>query len=155
MRVTAKLSLVGPASVGGTEMRKDERDLLKVLKLELIFLEKGGYRGNHSSGLCRPYFIFEDSPSCLNYGCFDYDCRGHRSPCTDCVLIDLVPPERRSERLPCRHIPFGGSGETLDSLYRFCDQQEIEERVDSWLQATIERLEKEQRSRSEQSVTRR
>src|SRR5260370_42217190 len=54
-----------------------------------------------------------------------------------------VPPEHRSEKIPCRHIPFNTSGETLDSLYRYSNQQETEETVGAWLRATIQRLEEE------------
>ena len=59
--------------------------------------------------------------------------------------MQLVPPERRSEQIPCRHTPFdvSGSGETRDSLYRCSEQNEIEETVGSWLKTTIRRLEEE------------
>jgi len=57
--------------------------------------------------------------------------------------MQLVPPEQRSEKIPCRHIPFNVFGENLDSLYRNGTQQEIEETVEEWLQATIQRLEEE------------
>src|ERR1700730_2942492 len=121
------------------DMQKDERDLLEVLKFELEFLEQGGY-GRSPRTPWRPLYIFEGSLTCMNY-----DSRENPGPCTDCVLMQLVPPERRSEKIPCRHIPFdvSGSGETLDSLYRCSDQNEIEETVGSWLRATIRRLEEE------------
>jgi hypothetical protein len=45
--------------------------------------------------------------------------------------------------IPCRHIPFNVSGETLDSLYRYSDQNEIEETVGGWLRTTIQRLKEE------------
>jgi len=64
--------------------------------------------------------------------------------------------ERRSEKNPCRHIPFDVSGETLDSLYRDSDQNEIEETVGNWLRAAIQRLEEErmvaQRDRNKHST---
>jgi hypothetical protein len=120
-------------------MQKDERDLLEVLRHELNFLEKGGY--GSSCWAWRPNFIFEDSPTCINYGC-----KENPRPCTDCVLIQLVPPERRSEKFPCRHIPLDASGETLDSLYRYCDQQEVKEKAGKWLRVAIERLEEERRA---------
>jgi hypothetical protein len=125
-------------------MRNDERDLLEVLGLELEFLTTP-----HRYSLGdpqRPWAILQESPACLNYGCFDYDCREHSSPCADCVLIQLVPLARRSEAFPCRHIPLDTSGETLDSLYRSCDQQEVEERVRDWLRATTKRLEEERKN---------
>lgn len=118
-------------------MQKDERDLLDVLKFELNYLEKGGY-GRSPRAPWRPQFIFEDSPTCLNY-----DCKEHPAPCSDCVLMHWIPPERRAEKIPCRHIPLGPSGETLDSLYRYDDQQVIEEAVGNWLRFAIARLEAE------------
>ncbi len=118
-------------------MQKDERDLLEVLKFELEFLEKGGY-GRSPRTPWRPQYIFEDSLTCMNY-----DSKENPGPCSDCVLMQLVPPERRSEKIPCRHIPFNVSGETLDSLYQYSDQNEIEETVGGWLRATIQRLEEE------------
>ena len=67
-------------------MQKDERDLLEVLKFELNFMEKGGYgrsQGEPSVGI-----YLEDSPTCMNY-----DCQKDPRPCSDCVLMQLVPPE--------------------------------------------------------------
>ena len=72
-------------------MQKDERDLLDVLKFELNFVEKGGY-GRSSREPWRPVLIFEDSPTCMNY-----DCKNDPAPCSDCVLMQLVPPELASE----------------------------------------------------------
>ena len=117
-------------------MQRDERDLLEVLKFELKFLEDGGY-GRLPSARWRPQLIFEDSPTCANSNC------GPQISCTDCVLIQLVPPEFRSAQIPCRHIPFDKSGETLDSLYRYGDQGEIEQVFGDWLRTTIQRLEEE------------
>ena len=129
-------------------MRKDERDLLEVLRFELEFLEKGGY-GSSPRDPWRPQFIFEDSPTCMNY-----DSRENPGPCSECVLMQLVPPELRSEKIPCRHIPLNAVGETLDSLYRCADQREVEETVGNWLRTTIRRLEEDrmavQRDRSKQ-----
>src|SRR6202521_3796157 len=122
---------------GRCKMQKDERDLLEVLKFELQFLEDGGY-GRSPRTPWRPQYIFEDSLTCMNY-----DSKENRAPCSDCVLMHLVPPERRFEKIPCRHIPFNVSCETLDSLYRYSDQNEIEETVGDWLRVTIQRLEEE------------
>lgn len=86
----------------------------------------------------RPLYIFEDSPACMNY-----DSKANPDPCGDCVLMQFVPRERRSEKIPCRHIPFNESGDTLDSLYRYSSQVEIEERVTDWLRSTIRFLEEQ------------
>jgi hypothetical protein len=122
---------------GGAVMQHDERDLLQVLKEELSFVERDGY-GLSPTFSWRPQCIFEDSPTCPNYGVRD---NPHR--CSECVLIQLVPLERRSERIPCRHIPLNSFGETLESLYRYDDQSEIEKTVANWLRATIRRLEQQ------------
>jgi len=118
-------------------MQKDERDLLDVLRFELQFLKDGGY-GRSPRTPWRPQYIFEDSLTCMNF-----DSRENPAPCSACVLMQLVPPEQRSETIPCRHIPFNVFGETLASLYRNGTQQEIEETVGEWLQAAIQRLEEE------------
>jgi hypothetical protein len=116
-------------------MQNDQRDLLDVLKFELNFLEKGGY-GSSPREPWRPQFIFEDSPACMNY-----DCKENPAPCSDCVLMQLVPPELRLGKSPCRQIQLNASGETLDTLYRYAEQHEIEEIFGTWLRTTIRQLE--------------
>jgi hypothetical protein len=115
-------------------MQKDERDLLEVLQFELAFLEKGGY-GRSPREAWRPQYIFEDSPTCMNY-----DCKDNPEPCSHCVLTQLVPPEFRAAKTPCRHIPLNEAGETLDLLYRYDNQPELEDSVGNWLRATIAKL---------------
>ena len=126
-------------------MQKDERDLLDVLKFELNFLEKGGY-GRSVRTPWRPQFIFEDSPTCANY---DNDAE-HRIQCSDCVLMQLVPPEGWSKDIPCRHIPFNEAGETLETLYAHDDQYETEAVVGKWLRETIAKLEADRENRKRQ-----
>ncbi len=118
-------------------MKKDERDLLDVLIFELEFLEKGGYN-RWAREPWRPQFIFEDSPTCMNRNSKDQP-----APCSECVLMQLVPPAFRQAKIPCRHIPFNSDGETLDSLYRWGDEQQTGETVQTWLRAIIARLEEE------------
>jgi hypothetical protein len=121
-------------------MQKDERDLLEVLRFELNFLEKGGY-GRWPREPWRPQFIFEDSPTCMNF-----DCKENPAPCSDCILMHWIPSEYRDAKTPCRHIPMGPSGETLDDVYRWGDQHEIEESVRTWLRARIAQLEEERKT---------
>jgi len=118
-------------------MAKDDRDVLEVLKFELEFLEKGGY-GRSPRTPWKPQFIFEDSPTCLNY-----DSKDKPGPCSDCLLMQFVPLGRRSEAIPCRHIPLGPNGETIDYFYRCGKQEELEEAFGNWLRTTIKRLEQE------------
>jgi len=116
-------------------MPTDERDLLDVLRFELAFLQQGGY-GRSPRTPQKPQLIFEDSLTCMNY-----DSQENPSPCSDCVLMSMVPPEQHSEKIPCRHIPLNVSGETIDSLYQHSNQNEIEETVGDWLSTVIQRLE--------------
>ena len=123
-------------------MPKDKADVLEVLRTELNFLEMGGYSLGRWASL-GPQFIFEDSPTCTNY-----DRTENPNPCTGCLLMHFVPPERRSERIPCRHIQLNASGATLDSLYRNSDRRAVEEAVTNWLRSTIDRLEKQRTASS-------
>jgi hypothetical protein len=92
-------------------MPKDDRNLLEVLKFELEFLEQGGY-GRLPRESWKPRFIFEDSPTCMNFNSKDHE------PCEECLLMQFVPEKARTEQVPCTHIPLSPSGETLESLYR-------------------------------------
>jgi hypothetical protein len=119
------------SSRGGS--MNDKPNLVEVLKSELEFLDRGGYRKLS----WRPQFIFEDSPTCLNYHSQD------QKPCSECVLMQAVPPEKREEKIPCRFIPLNEQGETIDSLYRSGTREELESALRYWLTREIEKLEKE------------
>jgi hypothetical protein len=118
-------------------MNKNKRDLLDVLKAELRFVESGGYR-HTARAAWRPQFLFQDSPTCLNF-----DPTEPHGPCSDCILMQLVPEELRSKKIPCRFVPLSDQGETIDSFYRTATQEELESAVVQWLRATIARLERE------------
>lgn len=113
-------------------------DILEVLRFELEFLSKGGYTRSPSSW--RAPYIFEDSPSCLN---FEDRTRSH--PCSECLLTQLVPPELRGRDIPCRFIPLNDKGQTVDYLYRNGTQAEMEEALRGWLTSEIHRIETERR----------
>ena len=121
----------------GEHMQGDNRDALEILKSELRFLENGGYRESPRT-TWRPQLIFEDSPTCLNYGS-----RQRLLPCSECVLMAFVPQDCRGERIPCRHIPLDVEGYTIDTYYRLGTQEELEVGVAAWLRKTIQRLEGE------------
>jgi hypothetical protein len=126
-------------------MANDKRDLLTVLQDELAFLEKGGYRST-SQAAWRPQFIFQDSPTCLNR-----DPTQPTRPCRDCILMQLTPPNRRDEKIPCRQIPLNELGETIDSFYRCGTRDELEATLRRWLRATILGLENEKAAQLEHS----
>lgn len=126
-------------------MPRDDRNLLDVLKFELEFLEQGGY-GRLPREAWRPRLVFEDSPTCMNFNSKD------REPCSECLLMQLVPESARREQTPCIHIPLSSDGQTLESLYRTGTQQEIEEALGAWLRKTISRLEAEKANRPVHSL---
>ncbi len=105
---------------------------VEVLKKELQFVRKGGYR---TPLVWRAPLVFEDSPTCPRTGC-------SACPDADCVLMRFVPKECRYEAVPCRHIPLNGQGETVDSLYRTGTNEEIEQALQNWLLETLQQLEK-------------
>jgi hypothetical protein len=127
-------------------MAHDDRTPLEVLKFELEFLQAGGY-GRSPRDPQRSPLIFEDSLSCINLGC-----KTDRVPCRDCLMMQFVPAARRSEAIPCRHIPLNEAGETVESFYQRRDQQDLEEALNAWLRATIRRLEAETARSSGQEV---
>ena len=118
-------------------MTSDKRDLLNVLKAELEFLEKGGYH-HTARASWRPQFMFQDSQTCLNS-----DRTQPPKPCSDCVLMQLIPEDSRSKKIPCRHIPLNEQGETIDFFYCTGTQEEMETAVARWLKTSLARLERE------------
>jgi hypothetical protein len=124
-------------SKGSRKMPSDERDLLTVLRAELSFALNGGYQ-NPTHAQWRPQFIFQDSPACLNH-----DPAQAPRPCGECVLMQLVPPEGRERKFPCRHIPLNPAGETIASFYRSGTPEELEAALIQWLRAAIHKLEQE------------
>jgi hypothetical protein len=117
-------------------MRAAEReDLLRVLRAELAFLQRGGYQ-QPASAEWRPQYVFQDSPTCIK----NRDLLG--SPrCEECPLIRFVPEAQRESGIPCEHIPLNESRETLDWLYRTASMEEVEAAVGEWLGKMIAELE--------------
>ena len=116
-------------------MPQDDRNTLEVLKAELNFVTKGGY-GRSPREPWRAQLFLEDSPTCMNY-----DSKEHPAPCSECLLMQFVPAEKRGEKVPCRHIPITPEGDTLLQMYRGGTEQEIEEATIAWLKREIARLE--------------
>ena len=58
-------------------------------------------------------------------------------------LIDLVPLGDRRLPKPCRHIPLTKAGDTLNTLYRWSSEAELEESYGDWLRKMIARIEEE------------
>ncbi len=123
-------------------MPRDNRNLLDDLKAELNFMRNGGYARSPKDPW-RAQLFLEDSPTCMNH-----ECKGVPAPCTECVLIDFVPPNKRHEKVACRHIPLTIDGDTLLQLYRGETEGEIEEAMETWLRKTIERLESAEKTQA-------
>lgn len=118
-------------------MTTDERDILELLKNELAFIESGGYgRSVRAPWLSKS--VFQDSLSCINYGCPN---RAH--PCHECHLLDFVSPEHRTEQVPCHHIPLNTDGETIEALELQDNQAKLEREVVRWLRDRIKQIEEE------------
>jgi|SRR5579884_2861385 len=118
-------------------MPKDGREALEVLRLELQFLEQGGY-GRSVSTPWKWSSTFEHSPSCINYNLIN---KPHR--CSECRLIDFVPVEVRGEDVPCHSIPIGPHGETVREMEQEHDLAELEDALRNWLRSQIEVLERQ------------
>jgi hypothetical protein len=116
----------------------EKRNLLGVLNKELQFLEQGGYHDTVGAPW-RPKFIFHDSPTCQNA-----DPTQPTKPCSECILIELVPGDSRDKRIACRYIPLNERGETIDSFYRSGTRTELEEVLGKWLRSTMDQLETRQ-----------
>jgi hypothetical protein len=137
--------------------QNQQQALLNALKLELKCCEQGGYKlpvpgrlparagendpismflFDKSTGECKERSVFQDSPSCLNYG---LPVRAH--PCSECWLIDFVPAEKRGEAVPCPHIPLNERGDTVVTLGGRGDATDVQEAVLDWLRRTIQQLE--------------
>lgn len=118
-------------------MAQDEHEILELLKFELKFLEDGGYERSPRTPW-RPSFVFEDSPSCPNFG---DPARPH--PCSECLLMKFVPDKSQNQNVPCRFIPLNEAGQTVDYFYRYGTQLEMEEALASWLRKQTTRIEQQ------------
>jgi hypothetical protein len=115
----------------------DKKELLEKLKTELGALEYG--RNRRSVHMpWETISFFQDSVTCLNYGQ-----ESRKYPCDQCILMDFVPAEARTETNPCHHIPLDDKGNTIESLDRGYNRSSVEEAVAGWLRARIADLERE------------
>lgn len=121
----------------------DDRDVLEALKAELAFVEKGGYR-HRPRFPWRPSFVFEDSPTCINF-----DTKGERRPCAECLLMQFVPEDRKELAYPCRHIPLTSAGDSVAHFYECGTEAELEEALKTWLKNKIAELEAKEKGKAQ------
>jgi hypothetical protein len=118
-------------------MRRN-RHTLQVLSNELSFLRLGGY-GRPFRGQWRPTLMFRDSPLCLNF-----ESGGPQQRCRRCPLFEFVPEDKRQAFIPCHHIALDEQGETVARMYQNGTQEKLDETVRKWLEATIDKLQREE-----------
>ena len=109
----------------------NSEETLAALRKQLEVLNKRNHR--NPNGQSAP-LSFEDSEICRRSPYFS--CRSSR-----CSLMAFVPPEFRSEAVPCLHIALNESGETLDMLYRTSTNEQTNEAAQKWLAFAIRKLE--------------
>lgn len=115
--------------------KADLKEIIEQLKLEREILKDGGY-GRSVRTPWKPTTLFRDSVTCLNFG---ESIRKH--PCSDCLLWEWVPEERREEDIPCHHIPLTETGESIGTLDIEGNREKAEEALLNWLNRTIRELE--------------
>lgn len=119
-------------------MSFDKKEMIEALKLEIEVIERGGY---HPS-VHEPHRVartFRDSVICLNV-----ELEEKERPCSECFLIEFVPPElRESGGDVCHKIPLNDRGDTVESLEREGNPDKLQATVLNWLKRTVARLEAE------------
>ena len=114
------------------------RHTLQLLGNELSFLRLGGY-GRPFRSQWRPTLIFRDSPVCMNF-----ESGAPHQPCERCPLFEFVPEEKRQTFMPCHHIALNERGDTVASLSQNGTQEQLDKAVRHWLEATIDKLRREE-----------
>jgi hypothetical protein len=128
-------------------MAKDDRDILELLKDELVFIEQGGYgRSVRTPWVAKS--VFQDSLSCLNYG---YPYRAH--PCAECRLMDFVGPQDQAQTVPCHFIPLNDAGNTIEELEQEGNEPRTANAVKTWLREKIGQIEAERSNKFWQTLT--
>ncbi len=60
---------------------------------------------------------------------FNFHDPDHPQPCSECLLMQFVPKDRRETRFPCRHILLTSRGETVNSFYEWGTEEETGDRA--------------------------
>lgn len=119
-------------------MEFTRKELLDRLRMEILVLERGGYRPSPHQPHHRPRLL-RDSLGCLNFALEE-----KREPCSQCALIEFVPVDQRDKEEPCRLIPLNPAGETITSLEARGQHEEAERLLLEWLRRTVAHLEAEE-----------
>jgi hypothetical protein len=113
----------------------DNKAMIEALKLEIEFIERGGYNPSVRDPHRQPR-AFRDSITCLNLGLEE-----RQYPCTSCFLSEFVPPgEYPGEATLCHKIPLNDRGDTVESLEGQGDSGKVVAAVLGWLKKTVAEL---------------
>jgi len=117
-------------------MTSKKADMIRLLEAELELIEGGGYGlPAGQPGAEKP--MLYHSLVCINH----WEVPDHDSECHDkCVLLDVVPEDRKAERLPCHFIPLNANGDTIHSLETAGEREAVQEQVKRWLRERIDKL---------------
>ncbi len=117
-------------------MSFDKKEMIEALKLEIEVIERGGYHPSVHDPHRQPR-TFRDSVTCLNVGL-----EAKERPCSECFLIEFVPPELRGSGGDiCHKIPLNERGDTVESLQLQGDPEKLQATVLGWLKRTVAQLE--------------
>ncbi|HEY6328790.1 MAG TPA: hypothetical protein VI756_05600, partial [Blastocatellia bacterium] len=108
----------------------------QVLESELDFISKGGYDPSVRTPHV-PAILFQDSPICP-----EFQAHTHTH---ECLLMQFVPEDRKSQPVPCHHIPLNEKGDTVERLLAERGQEQAQEALKHWLEQTIHHLKQDRR----------
>lgn len=57
--------------------------------------------------------------------------------------MQLIPAATSGKKVPCRFIMLNEAGDTIDSLYRYGNHDDLESALTKWLNEAIQKLEPE------------
>lgn len=117
----------------GAAMKRPKEEMIERLKLEIDFIQKGGYNPLVRFPREEPK-VFRDSISCLNLGL-----KEKIEPCDECFLMEFVPSEAAHLDEPCHYIPLNSKSDTVASLES--DSEKQKSALLTWLKSTVRKLE--------------
>jgi hypothetical protein len=108
-------------------MAWDKREVIGLLRMEIENIRKRGFAAR-----------FRDTVLCINAG------KDPQSDvCSQCLLLQFVPPEYHADPTPCFHIPLNERGDTVTTLSPIANRKELDEAIVGWMERAVVQLQKE------------
>lgn len=127
-------------ALGQPDARNSRQQTLAALRGELAFLLRGGYTSPAETPWRTPWVLL-DSPICRRGS-------GEGKPsCRGCTLLAWAPAAvsaAAASDYRCYDIVMGPNGETLGAIVRLGNLRQTEARLEAWLRARIQELERVQ-----------